>query len=177
MILANKELLSGIETGRIHCKPFNPDYVGANSIDVHLGPELKLVLENTSGGYIDPLEPQYLRPVKFGPEGYVLEPGKILLGHTIEEIGSDYYVPDYNGRSSLGRMGLFSHVSAGWGEIGFKRQWVLELVAVRPILLRPGMRIGAVRFQTCTSQDRLYGRDIPAHYAEQSGAQGSKYAD
>jgi len=67
---------------------------------------------------------------------------------------------------------------AGFGEIGFKRQWTLELIApAMPVLIYPGMRIGQVFFETASSTDILYGRDIKAHYANQEGPQESLYAE
>ena len=174
MIIAHDQLLEDVESGRIHCWPFDLDMVGTNSIDVSLGRIIKIVKNNCSN-YIEPTIPQATETIEMPDAGMILEPGVRYLGHTEEEIGSDFYVPIYEGRSSIARMFLWSHISAGFGEVGFKRQWTLELACVGRIRIFPGMRIGQVFFSTVSSNAKLYGRDIKAHYADQVGAQVSKY--
>lgn len=174
MIIAHKDLIKGIETGCIHCKPFDPVMVGVNSIDVHLGDKIKIILPNWNTG-INPKIEQLFHEQEIG-QGFWVQPGMLVLAHTEEEIGSDFYVPMYSGRSSVARCGLFTEVSAGFGEIGFKRQWTLELIApAHPVLIWPGMRIGQVFFETASDVSVLYGRDIKAHYATQEGPQESKF--
>jgi len=173
MILAHKTLLQEIANNRIHVKPFAVENVGVNSIDVHLGSDFKMIRPNIKK-YIDPQRKQEFS--EFHIDGsFILSPGDCVLGHTIEEIGSDFYVPMYSGRSSVARMFLFSEVSAGFGEIGFKKQWTLELTCIKPIILYPGMRIGQVFFCEASDTSVLYGRDIAAHYANQNGAQESLF--
>jgi len=181
MIIAHDQLLEDVESGRIHCWPFDLDMVGTNSIDVTLGRNIKIVRDNKvhskygDKGYIDPVFDQVFEEITMPDAGIILEPGIRYLAHTEEEIGSDFYVPIYEGRSSIARMFLWSHISAGFGEVGFKRQWTLELACVGRIRIFPGMRIGQVFFSTVSSNAKLYGRDIKAHYADQVGAQVSKY--
>ena len=72
----------------------------------------------------------------------MLLPGRVYFGRTLEYTESPYHIPMYEGRSSLGRLGVFSHVSAGFGDVGFKGTWTLELVVAQPVRIYKGMRIG-----------------------------------
>ena len=78
--------------------------------------------------------------------GYVLKPHKLYLGNTIETIGSDKYVTQLIGRSSIGRLGLFLQVTAPLGHVGSRHKWTLELKCVQPLRVYPGMKIGQVTF-------------------------------
>lgn len=173
MILAHKHLLEYVQNGRIHCKPFDQANVGVNSIDVHLGADFKMIRPNNKK-YIDPQKAQVFESFHID-SAFILQPGDCVLGHTVEEIGSDYYAPMYSGRSSIARMFLFSEVSAGFGEIGFKKQWTLQLCCIKPIILYPGMKIGQVYFIEASDTSVIYGRDIAAHYATPNGPQESLY--
>jgi len=79
-------------------------------------------------------------------EGIYLLPDILYLGSTNEKCGSDYYIPMYEGRSSTGRIGLESHISAGFGDLGFKSNWTLEITVVHPLKIYEGFRIGQVYF-------------------------------
>ncbi len=175
MILGGKHIHTYWEAERIHIEPYNPANIGPNSYDVTLGRELLIMRKNSvkTGQTIDgehfndPRLPPVFESVKIPDEGYLLYPGYLYLASTVEAIGSDYFVPVYDGRSTLGRWGLFSHVTAGFGDVGFKRQWTLELVTVMPFLLLPGMRIGQVFFHEVTDNSLTYNEGH--NYASQSG--------
>ena len=92
------------------------------------------------------------------PEGYVLQPGIIYLGHTYESIGSNTYVPSLIGRSSLGRLGLFLQITADLGNIGTGHKWTLELKVVQPLRVYPKMRIGQVSFWQAEGLELLGGK-------------------
>jgi dCTP deaminase len=180
MILNGTEIISGRDEGRIHIEPYNQENVGPNSYDITLGNKLLLVKQNEffydeiddkNYGYIDPKKKQNVEEIQIGNDGHFLYPGVLYLAHTQEEIGSDYYVPMLEGRSSIGRMGLFIHVTAGFGDIGFKSQWTLELMTIYPIRIYPGMRIGQVFFHQCSSRTMRYD----GRYTKQSGPQESLY--
>lgn len=89
-------------------------------------------------------------------EGIVLQPGRIYLGHTLEVMGSDHYVPIIRGRSSVARLGLFVHVTADLIDIGSHNQWTLQFHAVQPVRIYPGMRIGQVTFWHPDGKIELY---------------------
>ena len=107
-------------------------------------------------GVLDPKVKQEVLEVVIGPDGYVLYPDKIYLGHTMEVMGSDHYVPMVKGRSSTARLGLFIHVTADIIDIGSHNQWTLQLHAVHPLRVYPGMLIGQVTFWTVFGEIELY---------------------
>ena len=89
-------------------------------------------------------------------EGYVLQPQQLYLGHTIEEMGSDFFVPTMQARSSIGRLGLYIYLNSGLGDLGFKKQWTLELHAIHPLRIYSGMKIGQMLFWKPLGEIKLY---------------------
>ena len=179
MILNGAEILSERDQDRIIISPFNPENIGPNSYDVTLGTIIKRVEPNEimyhENG--DPYEVMYPKKKQscvtheMDDDGIVIQPNKLYLAHTVERVGSEYYVPMLEGRSSIGRMGLFIHVTAGFGDIGFMDQWTLELYSIYPIKIYPGMRIAQVFFHECSSQSIMY----QGRYQGQVGPQESLF--
>lgn len=137
-MLTGNEIKLQVAAGRIVIQPFDEKNIGPNSYDVHLADELAYYTE----AILDPRQDNRYWTFKIPPDGFVLFPGRVYLGKTVEYTESPYHIPMYEGRSSLGRLGVFSHVSAGFGDVGFKGTWTLELVVARPVRIYPGMRIG-----------------------------------
>ena len=109
--------------------------------------------------------------IEIGQGGYVLQPGELYLGHTLEQVGSNAFVPLLFGRSSVGRLGLFVEITAPIGDIGFHGQWTLMLSPVRPLRVYAGMKIGQIMFFVSTGAIDLYrGKYQAAH-----GPQPSRY--
>lgn len=100
----------------------------------------------------------------------VMVPGVLYLASTNEEAGSDFYEPIIHGKSSLARLGLSVHETAGLGEPGFKYQWTLEMTCTHPIRLYPNMRIGQVVFETVKGEIKTY----EGNYRQQEGPTGSR---
>lgn len=123
-------------------EPFAPRQVNPNSYNYRLGPEL-LELTDT---VMDPKLPLASRHIPLGPRGHVLRPGKLYLAHTLELIGSRYYVTSLIGRSTMGRLGLWLQVTADLGHLGAQHKWTLELKVVQPLRIYPGMLVGQVTF-------------------------------
>lgn len=167
-MLLGSEIIKGYEEGKIHISPFKLENVGPNSYDVTLGDTLKVY----DCSYLDVKSDNRTFDIKIPETGICLAPNKLYLGHTNEEAGSDFFLPMYEGRSSMARLGIQSHISAGFGDIGFKKQWTLEITVIHPIRVYAGMRIGQVYFHRVNEQaiDRLY----QGKYATQSGAQASQ---
>jgi dCTP deaminase len=107
MILTGPEITAAARDGRIRITPFTSAQVNPNSCNVRLGP---LLLTHICD-IIDSFEPNPTRQVSIGDGGLVLRPGELYLGHTVEEVGSDLYVPLLFGRSSVGRLGLFVEIT------------------------------------------------------------------
>lgn len=173
MILCHDEIIRNYLDDKIHISPFNADMVGPNSVDVHLWEKIIEVVENDNFETVDVDKPQRTVGVHRNGDGsYILHPGRLYLGSTVEEIGSDHFVPMLEGRSSIGRMGLFVHITAGFGDIGFKKQWTLELTPVLPMRIYPGMRIAQVFFHQASSRTKLYD----GRYKDQSDPTPSLYS-
>ena len=170
MILSDHSLREELAAGRIVVEPFDERCVQPSSIDVKLS-NLFRVFRNHTAGVIDVKSAVDLtEPVEIPPDGvFMLHPGEFVLGSTLERIAvPDDMVSRIDGKSSLGRLGLIIHSTAGFIDPGFDGHITLELtnIATLPITLYPAMKVGQVSFMRMTTPaDRPYG----------SGATGSKY--
>lgn len=184
VILSDGTIRELVESGSLGIDPFEPDLVQPASIDVRLGTEFR-VMSNSRLTHLDPREHNdSIMDATQVPidEPFVLHPGEFALGHTAERLSlPPTVVGIVNGKSSLGRIGLQVHATAGFVDPGFEGVIVLELsnVANLPILLRPGMKIAQMVFQQLDRPaERPYGHpDLGSKYQGQSGAVASKYAD
>lgn len=153
MILTKDEIRKNVKNGAITISPFDEDFLGPNSYDYRIDYSL---LESDDLP-IDPKKKTSFREVEFTDSGVILNPQKIYLANTFEEIGSDKFVPLLIGNSSLGRLGLFLQITADLGNLGAKHKWTLELKAIQPIKIYPMMRVGQVSFwQTEGGSDIVY---------------------
>ncbi len=170
MILSDRTLREQIDLGRIVVEPFDESCVQPSSIDVKLSAHFR-VFRNHTARVIDVKEAVDLtEPVEIADGGvFMLHPGEFVLASTLERIAvPDDLVGRIDGKSSLGRLGLIIHSTAGFIDPGFDGHITLELtnIATLPITLYPEMKVGQVSFmRMTTAADRPYG----------SGAQGSKY--
>ncbi|MGC0416321.1 dCTP deaminase [Embleya sp. AB8] len=167
MILTGPEITAAVHDGRLRIDPFVPDQVNPNSYNIRLGPKLLTYTEPV----IDAHRPNTTTMVGIGAGGLVLEPGELYLGHTLEQVGSDAYVPLLFGRSSVGRLGLFVEITAPIGDIGFHGQWTLMLSPIRPLRVYAGMKIGQIMFFVATGSVILYD----GKYQTANGPQPSSY--
>ncbi|USC17054.1 dCTP deaminase [Rhodococcus sp. 11-3] len=181
MLLSDRHIREAIDRGRIQLYPFDPDLVQPSSVDVRLGSEFRAL--NRGHIAIDPMDlPDDLTyPVGLEvDEGFWLAPGDFALGSTLEVVKlPDYLAARFEGKSSLGRLGLMTHVTAGFIDPGFVGQVTLELANVTPmpILLRPGMKIGQLCFiQMSGPAERPYGSEgLGSKYQSQMGPTASQY--
>lgn len=139
MILTGKEITREVSSGNISITPFSLDQINPNSYNYRLGEALKVFSQ------FDGVKSLF-EEVRIPKEGYVLEPNKMYLSTTSEEIGSSVYAMSLIGRSSMGRLGLFLQVSADLGHTTSCHNWTLELVASHSIRIYPWMVIGQVSF-------------------------------
>ena len=184
MILSDGSIRRALADGRLIIDPLEDAQIQPASVDVRLGPDF-LVFRNHSVEVIDPFDrPEDLNDQIHVPNGaaFVLHPGEFVLGTTVEAIGlPDDLVARVEGKSSLGRLGLLIHATAGFVDPGWpKGQITLELsnVATLPIKLWPGMRIGQLSFHTLdAAAERPYGHaDLNSKYVGQTGPVASQYA-
>lgn len=142
MILTGTEIKKQVELRRIHISPFIEENLNPNSYNFRLGTKLKVYKNKI----LDPLKENDFKEIEIPEEGYVLQPNQLYLGHTIEEMGSDFFVPIMQARSSVGRLGLYIYLNSGLGDLGFKKQWTLELHVIHPLKVYPGMKVGQMLF-------------------------------
>ncbi|MFF7635781.1 dCTP deaminase [Kitasatospora sp. NPDC008050] len=171
MLLSDKDIRSEIDKGRVLIDPFDPAMVQPSSIDVRLDRFFR-VFENHRYPHIDPSEeqPDLTRLVEpDGDDAFILHPGEFVLASTYEVITlPDDVASRLEGKSSLGRLGLLTHSTAGFIDPGFSGHVTLELsnVATLPIKLYPGMKIG----QLC-----LFRLSSPSEHPYGSARYGSRY--
>ncbi len=158
MILTGPEIIRQVEADAIHIAPFTPAHVGPNSYDVTLNEKL-LVYDLAAGEALDMKRDNPFRTLVIPEEGLVLQPGTLYIGCTNETATSKAFVPMFEGRSSIGRLGINTHITAGFGDLGWGYlpdedgnlvcqypTWTLEIEVVHPIRVYPGVRIGQVYF-------------------------------
>lgn len=171
MLLSDREIRSEIDNGRVGLAPYDEDMVQPSSIDVRLDRYFR-VFENHRYPHIDPAadQPELTRSVEpGGEEPFILHPGEFVLASTYEIVTiPDDVAARLEGKSSLGRLGLLTHSTAGFIDPGFSGHVTLELsnVATLPIKLWPGMKIGQLCFFRLSS---------PAEYPYGSAKHGSRY--
>jgi dCTP deaminase len=171
VLLSDRDLRAEIAAGRVGLEPFDPAMVQPSSVDVRLDRYFR-VFENHRYPHIDPAEeqPDLTRLVETPPdEAFILHPGEFALASTYEVVSlPDDIAGRLEGKSSLGRLGLLTHSTAGFIDPGFTGHVTLELsnVATLPIKLWPGMKIG----QLC-----LFRLTSPAEHPYGSAVYGSRY--
>jgi dCTP deaminase len=171
VLLSDRDIRAEIERERIVLMPFDPDMIQPSSVDVRLDRYFR-VFENHRYPHIDPSQdqPDLTRAVEpDGEEPFILHPGEFVLGSTYEVVTlPDDIAARLEGKSSLGRLGLLTHSTAGFIDPGFSGHLTLELsnVATLPIKLWPGMKIGQFCFFRLSS---------PAENPYGSAAYGSRY--
>lgn len=138
MILTDKQILAEIEKGTIKIEPFDIECLGTNSYDVHLGKYLATYVDEV----LDARKHNRIEIFEIPKEGYVLRPDKIYLGVTAEYTETLAHVPFLEGKSSVGRLGIDIHATAGKGDVGFCNTWTLEISVKQPVRIYAGMPIG-----------------------------------
>lgn len=181
MILSDVSIRAAIELGRIVIDPFDPILVQPSSVDVRVDRYFR-VFQNHRYPYIDPKRPQedLTREVETEVDTpFILHPGEFVLGSTLEVVHlEDDIVARLEGKSSLGRLGLLIHSTAGFVDPGFEGHLTLELsnVATLPIAIYPGMRIGQLSFyELTTAAEHPYGsKEAGSKYQSQRGPTASR---
>ena len=165
MILSGKEILKHMGK-EIIITPFDEKRINPNSYNLSLADEL-LVYEKDA---LDMKKPNPTKRIVIPEEGLLLEPNRLYLGRTNEFTKTDRYVPMLEGRSSTGRLGLFIHVTAGFGDIGFAGYWTLEIFCVQPVRIYPNVEICQIYYHDIDGEYDLYSS---GKYQNNSGIQAS----
>lgn len=193
-ILADSALAAAFNRGDIKINPWNPEQLNPTSYDLTLGDEVAVYTDwvetysrdCTDGRHFEPKDnKRSVLDVKKEPEvekfkidpkiGWVLKPGIGYLMHTREQIRTDAYVPILDGKSSIGRLFLQVHATAGYGDPGFDGQYTLEVIVQHPLRVFTGMRICQIRFHTLEGEvEKPY--NLVGHYRGEAsrGAVGSQ---
>lgn len=171
VLFSDQDIYQEIETGRIKVEPYDPAMIQPASLDVRIDRFFRL-FDNHRYPHIDPSQPQedLTRLVEVDPdEPFILHPGEFVLGSTYETISlPDNIAARLEGKSSLGRLGLLTHSTAGFIDPGFSGHITLELsnMATLPIMLWPGSKVGQLCFFRLTS---------PTQHPYGSGPYGNRY--
>ncbi len=154
MILSGDEIRRQLGTN-ILIDPFEESRLNPNSYNLTLHDEL-LTYEEV---VLDMRKPNRTRRLVIPQEGLVLSPNQLYLGRTVEMTETHNLVPMIEGRSSIGRLGLFVHVTAGFGDVGFKGYWTLEMFAVQPVKIYPGVSICQIFYHQIEGEIQEYVSD------------------
>jgi len=164
-------ILSGLEIKRrmgssITIDPFDESRLNPNSYNLRL--HHKLLVYDTMP--LDMKKPNPTKSVTIPEEGLLLEPQRLYLGRTFEYTKTDGLIPMLEGRSSIGRLGMFIHVTAGFGDVGFAGYWTLEIFCVQPLIIYPRVEICQIYYHTIEGEFTTYAG---GKYQNNSGIQPS----
>jgi dCTP deaminase len=143
MILSGQEIQKKLGY-EIIIEPFNIKQLNPNSYNLRLHNELAIYDDNI----LDLKRMHTVQTINIPSEGLLLQTGKLYLGRTLEYTKTTHYVPMLEGRSSIGRLGLFIHITAGFGDVGFSGFWTLELFCVQPVRIYSGVEICQIFYHT-----------------------------
>jgi len=152
-ILTAREIMTHVYAKRIIITPFIEPNLGPNSLNLTLADELKVYDEVT----LDCKFPNRTRMIQIPEEGLVLQPKILYLGKTVEWTETPHHVPMIEGRSSFARLGMAIHVTGGFGDIGFKGCWTLEIVVTHPLRIYQDMKVCQIFYHEPVGPiDRVY---------------------
>lgn len=165
MILSDKKILEAIESGQIVIEPFLRECLGTNSYDVHLGKWLATY----NDPILDARKHNQITHFEIPEEGFVLQPGTLYLGVTEEYTETHNSVPFLEGKSSVGRLGIDIHATAGKGDVGFCNTWTLEISCTQPVRIYAGMPIGQLIYFLVDGEiERYYNAKGDAKYNQRT---------
>jgi dCTP deaminase len=161
MILSDTKIRAEMQRGNIVIRPFRSSCLGTNSYDVHLGAYLATYRD----GALDARRENPIREFRIPPDGFVLVPGQLYLGVTEEYTETHGFVPFLEGKSSVGRLGIDIHSTAGKGDEGFCNYWTLEMSVKLPVRVYAGMPVGQlIYFDISGTVARSYSQKRSAKY-------------
>ncbi|HEY9166808.1 MAG TPA: dCTP deaminase [Candidatus Kryptonia bacterium] len=165
MILSDKRILEEIDKGSIVIEPFDRKYLGSNSYDVHLADKMAVYKDDV----LDARRHNEVVQFKIDDDGFLLLPGRLYLGVTQEYTETHTFVPFLEGKSSIGRLGIDIHSTAGKGDIGYCNTWTLEISVKQPVKIYAGMPIGQlIYFQVSGDVMVPYNKKKTAKYTRKT---------
>lgn len=164
MILTDKTIIDEIAARNIVIEPLITENIGTNSVDLTLSKTLLMYTDHVLDVRKKPQTAEIIIPI----EGMILQPGILYLASTLEYTETLRHVPIIQGKSSLGRLGLFVHVTAGFGDVNFRGHWTLELVCVQPVKIYPYMKIAQICYHDISEMPYTdYASKADAKYSNQ----------
>lgn len=161
MILTDQKILEGLQNGEIVIEPYKRECLGTNSYDVHLGKYLAIYKDHI----LDAKKHNEIEHLEIPDKGFVLHPNTLYLGVTEEYTETHNSVPFLEGKSSVGRLGIDIHATAGKGDVGFCNTWTLEISCTHPVRVYAGMPIGQlIYFKVDGDIERYYNKKPDAKY-------------
>ena len=181
-ILSGRKIREEVRAGRIQISDFSERRLNPNSYNVRLHSELMVYdtdrfdaaageMRSMSNGPLDMKKNNPYRMIKIPESGLLLQPFRLYLGQTMEHTKTDCYVPIFDGRSSVGRLGISVHATAGFGDVGFIGFWTLEISCIQPVIIYPDVEIGQLYYQTIVGE---YDKYQSGKYQNNCGVQPSR---
>lgn len=152
MILTGNQIEEEVNQGRILISPYHTKQVSTNSYDLRLSSKLFKIANEI----IDPYKELDYEEIEMDDNGYLLKKGEFVLGASIEEIGSDYYVPILHGKSGIARLGIFAHVTSDLIDIGYRGCLTFQIYSTQQIKIYPEMLFAQISFWKPYGTIRLY---------------------
>lgn len=166
MKLTDADILKFMKSGHIAIEPFNREQLGSNSYDLTLSEHLLTY----SGEELDCKIDNPYKRFTIPEEGFLLQSGELYLGSTIEYTSTKQLLPEISGKSSIGRLGIAIHITAGTGDIGFRGHWTLEIIVVKPVRVYAGMPIAQIMYTVPLGNCEVpYSLKVNNKYSGQSG--------
>lgn len=155
-MLGAEAIRNCIHDGTISITDFDEKRLNPNSYNLRLAPKLLVYTDPV----LDMKKYNSTQEIIIPKEGLTLVPGEFYLGSTIEETYTPYHVPGLDGRSSIARLGICVHITAGFGDVGFKGRWTLEITVAKPVKIYPEVEIAQVYFNEIYGEikDRYHGK-------------------
>ena len=167
MILSGIEILNRVKNGDISIDPFDERYINPNSYNLRLHNELLIYTDEI----LDMKKPLHTKRITIPEDGYIMQPGILYLGRTYEKTSTGKFVPMLEGRSSVGRLGIFIHVTAGFGDVGFSGYWTLEMQCIQPVRIYPMVEVCQIYYHTIDGKFNEYNSS--GKYQNNTGIQPS----
>jgi dCTP deaminase len=164
MILTDKTIFDELAAGNIVIEPLIEANIGTNSVDLTLSNTLLMYTDHV----LDVRKKNAYAPIIIPEEGMILQPNILYLASTVEYTETLRHVPLLHGKSSLARLGLYIHVCAGFGDVGFRGHWTLELAVIQPVKIYPGMKIAQICYHDISEMPYTdYASKADAKYKDQ----------
>ena len=168
MILSGSEIKKQVAKGNIFISDYDDAQVNPNSYNLRLADELMIYTDEV----LDMKKQNPTKKITIPADGYLLEPGQLYLGRTYERIQTDEFASKLDGRSSIGRLGIFTHVTAGFIDIGWDGYLTFEIQVIKPVRIYPMVKVAQISFYVVKGDKSITYKNAGKYYGNQ-GTQAS----